>query len=107
MASREGLHNELIGILGTTGEKESRVYFQPPASVKMKYPCIRYSKKGNSAVHADNKVYRAVNRYDGVVIDYDPDSTFADDILHHFEMCSLGQGYIADNLNHFPFTIYY
>lgn len=107
MDKRLELHNEFIDILGTKGEKESRVYYQAPTSVRMKYPCIRYSKKGNDTDHADNKPYRVTNRYDGIVIDYDPDSTIPDIIHNHFEMCSLGQGYVADNLNHFPFTIYY
>ena len=102
MASREELHEEFCSILDSRN-----AYFQPPATLIMKYPCIRYSKKGNSVLHADNKVYRATNRYDGIVIDYDPDSTIPDEILARFEMCSLGQGYVVDNLNHFPFTIYY
>lgn len=85
----------------------NNVYYQPPESVLMNYPCIRYSKKGNDAKHANNRIYKTMNRYEGVVIDYDPDSTIPDEILHHFPMCSLGSGYVVDNLNHFPFTLYY
>lgn len=102
MASRLELQTELEEIMGNRN-----VYYQPPASIKMTYPCIRYYKKGNDVVHADNKVYRLVNKYEGIVIDQNPDSEIADAILQHFEMCSLGQGYPADNLNHFPFTLYY
>ena len=29
------LHEKLVELIGTTGEKESRVYFQPPPSVSM------------------------------------------------------------------------
>jgi hypothetical protein len=102
MSSRLDLHEELCEILGSRN-----VYFQPPSSVKMKYPCIRYSSDGNSVRHANNKVYKNVKRYEGVVIDSNPDSTIPDAMLEHFEMCSLGSGYTADNLNHFPFTLYY
>lgn len=102
MASRLELQTELEEIM-----ENRNVYYQPPASLKMSYPCIRYYKKGNSAVHADDKVYKHVNRYEGIVIDPNPDSEIADTIVYHFEMCSLGQGYTADNLNHFPFTLYY
>lgn len=102
MSSRLDLHEELCKILGSRN-----CYFQPPSSVKMKYPCIRYSSDGNSVRHANNKVYKNVKRYEGVVIDSNPDSTIPDSLLEHFEMCSLGSGYPADNLNHFPFTIYY
>lgn len=102
MASRLELHEELCTILGTR-----YVYFQPPASVKMKYPCIRYSSDGVAVDRADNRSYVATKRYEGVVIDSNPDSVIADAMLEHFEMCSLNPGYTADNLNHFPFTLYY
>lgn len=102
MASRLDLHEELCNILGSRN-----VYYQPPASVKMKYPCIRYSSDGVDVDRADNRPYKKTNRYEGVIIDSNPDSMIADNILEHFEMCSLGSGYTADNLNHFPFTLYY
>lgn len=102
MASRLDLHEELCALL-----KSRNVYFQPPASVMMKYDAIRYSLVDPDVKRADDKVYLKTNQYEGIVITRDPDSTIPDDILHHFKMCSLGRPYVADNLNHFPFTIYY
>lgn len=102
MADRLELQKELEQILGSRN-----VYYQPPTSLRMKYPCIRYSKKGNDTAHADDRVYRRINRYDGIVIDANPDSVIADTIHEHFQMCSLGDGYVAENLNHYPFTLYY
>lgn len=102
MASRLELHEELCKILGSRN-----VYYQPPKSIKMQYPCIVYSKAGVSKHNANNKAYIKTNEYDGVTIDYDPDSEIADNILDHFEMCSLSDGYTADNLNHRPFKLYY
>lgn len=102
MASRLKLHEELCEILGTRN-----VYFQPPSSVMMKYDAIRYSLADPNLKRANNEVYLKTNKYDGVVITYDPDSTIPDVILYHFPMCSFGKPYVADNLNHFPFTIYY
>lgn len=102
MPSRVELHEELCEILGSR-----YVYFQPPKSIQMKYPCIVYSKAGVDKQNANDKAYVAINEYDGVVIDYDPDSTIADDILSHFPMCSVSGSYIADNLNHRPFKLYY
>lgn len=107
MASRLELHNEFIDVLGTANESESRVYFNTPESVKMSYPCIRYAKSGVDKHNANDKPYKTTNQYEGVVIDYDPDSEIADKILHRFSMCSLGRCYVADNLYHFPFTLYY
>lgn len=102
MASRLDLHEELCVLLGSRN-----VYFQPPESVKMKYDAIRYQLSGKSLKRANDKIYNSRNEYDGVVITTDPDTTIPDAILEHFEMCSFGRPYTADNLNHYPFTLYY
>jgi hypothetical protein len=107
MASRLKLHDEFIDLIGSRNEEDKRVYFQPPVSVKMKYRCIRYSKDGTDLLRANDKIYRKTNRYNGVVIDTNPDSDLPDKLLEHFQMCSLGRPYVVDNLHHFPFTIYY
>lgn len=100
MASRLLLHEELCEIL------ESRnVYFQPPNA--MKYPCIRYALGEPDQTYASDSNYRVTNRYDGVVIDRNPESDTPAKLLAHFPMCRLGKPYVADNLNHFPFTLYY
>lgn len=102
MASRLKLHEELCEILGTR-----QVYFQPPNSIQMKYPCIVYSKAGVDKRNANSKAYIKTNEYDGIVIDRDPDSTIADSVLDYFPMCSLSNGYISDGLYHRPFKLYY
>lgn len=102
MSSRLKLQTELEELLGTRN-----VYFQPPASLMMKYDAIRYSLGTKHVVRANNKVYQKTNQYNGVVISTDPECTIPDALLEHFEMCSLGSPYIADNLYHFPFTLYY
>jgi hypothetical protein len=83
------------------------VYYQPPSSVQMKYPCIRYSSDGVDVDRANNHAYITHNRYEGVIIDYDPDSKYSDNLIKHFQMCSLAPGFTKDGLNHFPFTLYY
>ena len=102
MASRLNLHEELCEILGPRN-----VYFQPPESVRMQYDAIRYSLAGKDLMRANNRVYRNTNQYDGVVITSNPDSIVPDAILNHFEMVSFGNPYTADNLYHYPFTLYY
>ena len=102
MASRLNLHEELCEILGTRN-----VYFQSPETVKMKYDAIRYELAGKDLKRANNKIYLTTNRYDGVVITTNPDTTIPDMLLSHFEMCSFGPPYIADSLHHYPFTLYY
>lgn len=102
MASRVTLHNELCRVLGSRN-----VYFQAPESVKMEYDAIRYELGGKDLRRADNKIYKSMNRYEGVIITRDPDTTIPDKLLANFEMCSFGRPYTADNLNHYPFTLYY
>ncbi len=102
MASRLTLQTKFEEILGSRN-----VYFQPPSTVKMQYDAIRYELANKDLKRANNKVYRMTNQYDGVVITTDPDTTIPDTILNHFEMCSFGRPYKADNLNHYPFTLYY
>ena len=102
MASRLELHKELCEVLGSRN-----VYFQTPEDVKMQYDAIRYKLDGKDIRRANNKVYRNTNRYECVLITRDPDTNIPDELLAHFEMCSLGRPYTADNLHHYPFTLYY
>lgn len=102
MASRLNLQEELESVLGS-----NNVYFQPPSSMKMKYDAIRYNLSGKDVKHASNRAYIKTNEYEGVVITRDPDTTIPDAMLDHFEKCSFGKTYVVDNLNHYPFTLYY
>lgn len=102
MASRLELHEELCEVLGTRN-----VYFQTPESVKMQYDAIRYALGGKDAKRASDGVYKLTNKYEGVVITRDPDTTIPDSMIYRFAMCSFGRPYVADNLHHYPFTLYY
>lgn len=102
MASRLILHEELCKILGSRN-----VYFNPPETVKMKYPAIRYSLSGVDLAHANDKIYKNTNQYSITVIDENPDSKIYVDIMKHFSMCRPSGPYLADGLNHFPLTLYY
>lgn len=102
MASRLQLHEEFCDILQT-----KNVYYNSPQSVLMKYDAIRYSRSTPDIKRANNLAYRLTDRYDGVIITRDPDSDIPKTFLMRFPMCHIGDMYIANNLNHFPFTIYY
>ena len=58
----------------------NNVYFQPPQSVKMIYPCIRYELDSENVRYADNRRYKYHKRYKITVIDRDPDSTIPDEV---------------------------
>ena len=101
MASRLELHEKLCELLGSRN-----VYFQPPASVRMNYPAIVYSRNRIANVHADNEVYNQTYSYSLVVIDEDPDSEIVMKVSK-LPRCSFDRHYVADNLNHDSFTLYY
>ena len=102
MASRLELHEELCELLGTRN-----VYFQPPESIKLSYPCIKYSKTGVDKRNANNRPYKSINEYGIIVIDPNPDSDIPDRILNHFSMCRFDRAYASDNLNHTSLTLNY
>ena len=91
MASRLNLQKELEELLGSRN-----VYFQPPSSVQMKYPAIRYSL----STLQNSKAYELI------LIDPDPDSIFIDKLLR-LPYCRFDRCYPSDNLNHYVFTLYY
>ena len=101
MGNRLDLHAYLKTLLGS-----SNVYYQPPESIKMKYPAIRYKLKDIINRSADDSVYSQKNAYEVIVIDPNPDSLIRDKISR-LPLCSFDRGYAADNLNHYVFTLYY
>lgn len=101
------LHEILCKIVNITEPDGDRhVYFNPPESVKMKYPAIRYSRSTINSRYANNGVYRQRKAYDIYVIDKNPDSEITDAVALLPE-CRHVRSYKADNLNHDMFTINY
>lgn len=82
------------------------VYFQPPPSVHMQYPAIRYQPDFIQPEHADNIVYFKSKRYLVTVIDPDPDSVIPDQVAS-LEYCSFDRFYTAGNLNHNVFKLFF
>ena len=101
MASRPNLQTMLEKLLGSRN-----VYFQPPESVKMKYPAIVYSRGGIDNVHANDAVYNQSYPYELTVIDANPDSEIVKKVST-LPLCKWDRHYKADNLNHDVFTLYY
>lgn len=101
MESRLELQILLEELLGSRN-----VYYQPPESVKMKYPAIVYSRQNIDNRHANNNVYIQNNVYSITVIDENPDSEIVKKVSL-LPMCNFNRHYTSDNLNHDVFTIYY
>ena len=94
------LHEILCEKLGSRN-----VYFQPPESVKMKYPAIVYSRNRIENTSADNIIYRQSVSYTITVIDRDPDSEIVD-LVSQIPHIMYDRSYVADNLNHDAFRLF-
>jgi hypothetical protein len=101
MGSRLLLHNILISLLGT-----GNVYFQPPPSFQMSYPCIVYERSNIDTAFANNEPYKHEKRYTVTVIDSDPDSLIPDKVAE-LSRCSFDRNFKADQLNHDVFRLIY
>lgn len=84
----------------------SNVYFQPPSTVKMKYPAIRYSLSDIDTSPANNQKYLAQKQYSLILIAKDPDISAVETLIR-LPMCHFNRFYTADNLNHWVFSVYY
>ena len=102
------LHNLLIDAYRRAYPKVEKppIYFQPPSNTKMTYPCIIYSRDSADTKFANNNVWRYTQRYQIMIIDQKTDTSLFDEIKQ-FPMCLFERHYVADNLNHDVFTIYY
>lgn len=87
-------------------DEASLVYFQPPANVQMSYPCIRYERDTTRTLFAGNNPYRLTPRYQVTYIDRSPVSDIPEK-LAALPMCTHDSTFVADNLNHYVFTLYF
>lgn len=101
MSRRTDLHTLLKAIIGSDA-----VYFQPPPTVQMVYPCIVYERSKYNSRYADNRPYILEQSYQVTVIDKNPDSPILDKVAH-LPRCSHDRHFTADNLNHDVFNLIY
>jgi hypothetical protein len=84
----------------------ANVYFQPPSNVQMEYPAIVYERAPADSTFADNEPYSVTKQYQLTMITRDPDEA-AFDTIAALSMCTHERFYVADNLNHDVFTIFF
>lgn len=96
---------ELQSLLEELLDSEN-VYYQPPESIKMSYPAIRYTKSTIQSRYANNRKYGMRDCYQLTVIAKLPDEPVIKKLLE-LPYCSYDRHYVADNLNHDTLTIYY
>ena len=102
MARRLKLHEELKQVLGS-----KYVYFQPPESMKLDYPCIIYKLDNTRTIFADNSPYHFTPRYIVTIIDRNPESDIHERMLASFSMCTHNRTFTADNMYHYVYELYF
>lgn len=82
------------------------MYFQPPDNITLTFPCIVYQRYAEKTDFANNSPYRLTDRYQVTVIDSDPDSLIPK-MVASLPMCTKNRFFVADNLNHDVYNLYY
>jgi hypothetical protein len=101
MAQRLELQALLVGLLGS-----DNVYFQPPPSLQMSYPCIVYNRSRIRTEFADDKPYATETQYQVTVIDKNPDNSVVEELVL-LPKCVHERFFTADNLNHDVFRLFF
>lgn len=99
MASRLNLQTTLKAVVG------NNVYFQPPESISLKYPCIIYNLNDISTMKANDKKYKFTRSYTITLICKDPDNAYIDQILS-LPYTDFDREFTSNNLYHYVFTHY-
>lgn len=100
MARRPKLQETLEELL-----QSENVYYQPPASVYLQYPCIVYQDDLLTQRHADNSVYKVERAYSVTLITKQCDDPIAEK-LAWLPRCRFERSFTSDNLYHHVFRIY-
>jgi hypothetical protein len=82
------------------------VFFQPPESLKLTYPCIIYSRSTDVKRFASNNPYNRVLGYTVIVLDANPDSEIPA-MVADLPMSDFNRSYRKNNINHDVFTVYF
>lgn len=108
MGSRQQLQEMLKSKLNLLN-----VYYQPPS--RLTYPCLVYELSDINTKKADNNNFLKKRRYSLTYFSKEPDPVtvinnnpvLVEDIMLNLPMCSFDRHYVADNIHHYVFTLYY
>lgn len=107
MGTRLELQEKLQNLIGVRPDGKQNVYFQPPESMRLVYPCIVYKRDSGDSKYANDMTYVFTNQYAITVITEDPDCKLYEKLIKEFPMIRHTAFLISDNLNHDNFVLYY
>lgn len=85
--------------------ESKNVYYNPPASVHMKYDAIVFKRARIENTFANNLPYMQAERYEVTTITEDPDADIIGKISS-LPMCEHDRNFVSDNLYHNVFVLY-
>lgn len=97
MLERTQLHDLLLGF-GVP------VYYDPPESVKLRFPCIIYTHQGITTTYADNLPYTQFSVYQVMSVSRSADDPLVAE-LSRTPGFSFDRHYVSDNLHHNVFDV--
>lgn len=100
--TRTDLQKELETLLGSRN-----VYYNPPETLQMKYPCFVYNFREIQDRKADDTHYNMRTSYSLQYITSRVDSKMRIKVLEHFQFCRFDRFFVSDGLNHDNFVLYY
>ena len=101
-ANRLELREKLSQFMLDCGETP-KLYFQPPESVKLEYPCMIYHLRTMSSRKANNRPYHKTIGFDITYITRSHSSKVPDRMLDE-PLFSFDRYYTAENLHHYAYT---
>ena len=98
------LHEILVDVLGS-----KNVYFQPPESLKIKYPAIIYHQNGGKTKFSNNGPYVVRRRYTLTFITNNPDDDTIRRIAYEPRIPGItyDRHYTKDGLNYEVYSLFY
>ena len=85
-----------------------KVYFQPPTNVHLEYPCWVIERDSAHQPKANDKTYIFRERYKCTFMNRtEPDPDILRIIPFRYQLCQYQNHYVADNVHHDVFFIYY
>lgn len=85
--------------------QEAHVYFQPPESVKLVYPCMVYKLSDMPQLWANNLPYHWEHAYELTYISRDANDPMVEKLIALRET-KFVRYFSADNLHHFVYIIF-
>ena len=97
---RAELHQQLATILGS-----SYVYYQPPESIKLQFPCVIYELSSKIGNYANDRRYYTGTGYTLTLVTATIDDPRCS-LLEQLKYCKFNRYYASEGLHHYVYTIY-